>query len=138
MNKFTPSRICYNDSPYMLYEFLIASTPISSLGYYSISGYNTEDFKRCKASGLLDCIMDGYYDFIPVIIMTFFIFGIALTLYFGSRSINSTTLSLQPLPIYSFGALNTLLNLIVLLVFVSQSYAYYLHHQFYVYILYPD
>ena len=55
----------------MLYESLIASTPTPTLGYCSISGYNTEGFKRCKASDLLDCIMDGYYDFIPVTVMTF-------------------------------------------------------------------
>ena len=70
-SKFAPLRIWYNDSPYMLYESLIASTPTPTLGYYSISGYNTECFKRCEASGLLDCIMDGYYDFIPATVMTF-------------------------------------------------------------------
>ena len=70
-DKFTPSRIWYNDSPYMLYESLIASTPTPTLGYYSISGYNTECFKRCETSGLFDCIMDGYYKFIPVTVMTF-------------------------------------------------------------------
>ena len=67
-----------------------------------------------------------------------FIFGTASTLYFGWRSINSTTLYVQPLPTYFFGALNISLNLIVPLIFVSQSYAYYLHHQSYVYIHYPD
>ena len=36
------------------------------------------------------------------------------------------------------GALNILLNLIVPLIFVSQSYAYYLHHQSYAYIPYPN
>ena len=69
-SKFTPSRIWYNDSPYMLYESLTASTPTPTLGYYSILGYSIEGLKRCEVSGLLDFIMDGYYDFIPATIMT--------------------------------------------------------------------
>ena len=52
-SKFSPSQIWYNNSPYMLYESLIASTPTPTLGYCSFPGYNIEGFKRCEASGLL-------------------------------------------------------------------------------------
>ena len=68
--KFALSRIWYNNSPHMLYASLIVSTPVPILGYYSISGYSVEGFKRCEASGLLDCILDGYYDFLPATIVT--------------------------------------------------------------------
>ena len=71
-NKFVPSRIWYNDSPYMKNKSLITSTPTLTLGYCSISGYNTEGFKQCEASGLLDCIMNWYYNFIPATVITFF------------------------------------------------------------------
>ena len=69
-SKFSPSRIWYNYSPYMLYESLIASTPTPTLGYCSILGYSIEGLKRCEASGLLDCITNGYYDFIPATVVT--------------------------------------------------------------------
>ena len=71
-NKFAPSRVWYKDSPYMLYTSLIDSTPTPNLGYCSILGYSVNGFKRCEASCLLDCIMDGCYDFIPTTIVTMF------------------------------------------------------------------
>ena len=71
-SEFVPSIIWYNNSPYMLYESLIDSTPTANLGYYFISRYNVDDFKHYEASGLLDCIMNSYYDFISVIIVTLF------------------------------------------------------------------
>ena len=58
------------NSPYLLYESLIASTTILNLDYCSISGYSIESFKRCEANDLLDCIMDGYYDIIPATVRT--------------------------------------------------------------------
>ena len=69
-SKFSPSRIWYKDSFHMLYESLITSTPTPTLGYCTISGYNTEGLNHCEAGGLLACIMDGYYDFIPATVMT--------------------------------------------------------------------
>ena len=82
-DKSAPSRIWYNDSPYILYESLIVSTSTPTLGYCSISEPITEGFKRYEASGLLDCIIDGYYGFIPATVITFSISGITSTFYFG-------------------------------------------------------
>ena len=72
-DKFTTSRICYNDSPYMLYEFLIDSTPTPNLGCCSVSGYSVDCLTHCKESSLLDCIADDYYDFIPTTFVTLFL-----------------------------------------------------------------
>ena len=41
-------------------------------GYCSLSGYSVDGFKHYEASCLLDCIMDGYNDFIPAAIVTIF------------------------------------------------------------------
>ena len=49
---------------------LLIVLPLQFLGYCSISGYSVDGLKRCEASGLLDCITDGYYDIIPATIVT--------------------------------------------------------------------
>ena len=42
------------------------------MAYCSILGYNADDYNRCEGSGLLDCIMNVYYDFMPALIVTMF------------------------------------------------------------------
>ena len=56
----------------MLYESFIESTPAPNLGYCSILEYSVDGIEYCEAGGLLDCKMDGYYDFIPTTIVTMF------------------------------------------------------------------
>ena len=62
----TDADTCKN-SPYILYKSFIDRIPTRNLGCCSFSGYSVGGFKRCETSGLLDCSMDGCYDFFSYI-----------------------------------------------------------------------